>query len=128
MPRVGLGPNRSFLQRDRKPPWSHRAIWRQGPLTSCRRLARSSGLLAVNSLRCRRCHFANAPGPARRHLHRTGHIAVGAHIPDELTENKVSLGCVELNNKIRVFQRRAYGLRHEEYLRLKVLTCMLDPL
>ena len=32
------------------------------------------------------------------------------------------------NNKIRVFQRRAYGLRDEEYLRLKVLTCMLPPL
>jgi transposase len=44
-------------------------------------------------------------------------------------ENKVSLGFVEgLNNKIRVFQRRAYGLRDEEYLRLKVLTCMLPPL
>ena len=44
-------------------------------------------------------------------------------------ENKVSLGFVEgLNNKIRVFQRRAYGLRDQEYLRLKVLTCMLPPL
>jgi transposase len=44
-------------------------------------------------------------------------------------ENKVSLGFVEgLNNKIRVFQRRAYGLRDEEYLRLKVLTCMLPAL
>jgi len=44
-------------------------------------------------------------------------------------ENKVSLGFVEgLNNKIRVFQRRAYGLRDEEYLRLKVLTCMLSAL
>jgi transposase len=41
-------------------------------------------------------------------------------------ENKVSLGFVEgLNNKIRVIQRRAYGLRDEEYLRLKVLTSML---
>ncbi len=41
-------------------------------------------------------------------------------------ENKVALGFVEgLNNKIRVIQRRAYGLRDEEYLRLKVLTCML---
>ncbi len=41
-------------------------------------------------------------------------------------QNKVSLGFVEgLNNKIRVIQRRAYGLRDEEYLRLKVLTCML---
>ena len=44
-------------------------------------------------------------------------------------ENKVALGFVEgLNNKIRVVQRRAYGLRDEEYLRLKVLTMMLPPL
>jgi transposase len=44
-------------------------------------------------------------------------------------ENKVSLGFVEgLNNKIRVLQRRAYGLRDEEYLRLKVLTCMLPQI
>lgn len=41
-------------------------------------------------------------------------------------ENKVSLGFVEgLNNKIRVIQRRAYGLHDEEYLRLKVLTMTL---
>jgi len=45
------------------------------------------------------------------------------------SENKVALGFVEgLNNKVRVIQRRAYGLRDEEYLRLKVLTCMLPPL
>ena len=44
-------------------------------------------------------------------------------------ENKIALGFVEgLNNKIRVFQRRAYGLKDEEYLRLKVLTCMLPKL
>jgi transposase len=44
-------------------------------------------------------------------------------------ENKVSLGFVEgLNNKIRVFQRRAYGLKDEEYLRLKVLSCVLPVL
>lgn len=44
-------------------------------------------------------------------------------------ENKVSLGFVEgLNNRIRVFQRRAYGLKNEEYLRLKVLTCMLKEI
>ena len=44
-------------------------------------------------------------------------------------ENKVSLGFVEgLNNKIRVIQRRAYGLQDEEYLRLKVLTCMLPAI
>jgi transposase len=45
------------------------------------------------------------------------------------SEDKVSLGFVEgLNNKIRVIQRRSYGLRDQEYLRLKVLTCMLPAL
>lgn len=44
-------------------------------------------------------------------------------------ENKVPLGFVEgLNNKIRALQRRAYGFQDEEYLRLKVLTCMLPKL
>jgi transposase len=44
-------------------------------------------------------------------------------------ENKVSLGFVEgMNNKIRVIQRKAYGLRDEEYLRLKILTCMLKEI
>jgi transposase len=44
-------------------------------------------------------------------------------------ENKVALGFVEgLNNKIRVIQRRAYGLRDEEYLQLKILTCMLPEI
>ena len=42
---------------------------------------------------------------------------------------KVSLGFVEsFNNKIRVIQRRAYGLRDEEYPRLKILTCMLPEI
>jgi transposase len=44
-------------------------------------------------------------------------------------QNKVPLGFVEgVNNKIRVLQRRAYGLRDEEYLRLKILTCMLPEI
>jgi transposase len=44
-------------------------------------------------------------------------------------ENKVPLGFVEgINDKIRVIQRRAYGLRDEEYLRLKILTCMLPEI
>lgn len=43
--------------------------------------------------------------------------------------NKVSLGFVEgMNNKIRVIQRRTYGLRDEGYLRLKILTCMLKEI
>jgi transposase len=44
-------------------------------------------------------------------------------------QNKVPLGFVEgVNNKIRVLQRHAYGLRDEDYLRLKVLTCMLPEI
>lgn len=44
-------------------------------------------------------------------------------------ENKVPLGFVEgMNNKIRVIQRRAYGIRDEEYLRLKILTCKLPEI
>ena len=45
------------------------------------------------------------------------------------TDNKVALGFVEgMNNKIRELQRRAYGFQDEEYLRLKILTCMLPKL
>jgi transposase len=44
-------------------------------------------------------------------------------------ENKVPLGFVEgFNNKVRALQRRAYGFQDEEYLRLKILTCMLPKL
>jgi transposase len=44
-------------------------------------------------------------------------------------ENKVALGFVEgLNNKIRVIQRRSYGLRDEEYLKLKILTANIPEL
>ena len=51
---------------------------------------------------------------------------IAAYCPEE---NKVALGFVEgLNNKIRAIQRRAYGYRDEEYLRLKILTCMLPKL
>jgi transposase len=43
-------------------------------------------------------------------------------------ENKVALGFVEgLNNKIRIMQRCAYGLRDEEYVRLKLLTSSTLP-
>ena len=44
-------------------------------------------------------------------------------------QNTVALGFVEgPNNKIRVIQRRCYGIRDEEYLRLKILTNTLPPL
>jgi transposase len=43
--------------------------------------------------------------------------------PYFIAENKVKLGFVEgLNNKVRAIQRRAYGYRDEEYLKLKILT------
>ena len=44
-------------------------------------------------------------------------------------DHKVSLGFMEgLNNKIRVIQRRAYGIKDQEYLMLKVITsCIKEP-
>ncbi len=40
--------------------------------------------------------------------------------------HKVSLGFMEgLNNKIRVIQRRSYGIRNLEYLKLKVITSFI---
>jgi hypothetical protein len=46
-----------------------------------------------------------------------------------LEQHPYTSGAFEgLNNKIRVIQRRAYGLRDEDYLRLKILTCMLPML
>jgi transposase len=45
------------------------------------------------------------------------------------TDNQVARGFVAgLNNKIRERQRRADGFQDEEYLRLKILTCMLPKL
>lgn len=44
-------------------------------------------------------------------------------------DHKVSLGLVEgLNNKIRVLQRRAYGYRDEDYLKLKIIAAFLPAL
>lgn len=41
-------------------------------------------------------------------------------------DRKVSLGFMEgLNNKIRVIQRRAYGIKDQEYLMLKVITSFI---
>ena len=42
-----------------------------------------------------------------------------------LTSANFSGSPLDINNKIRVLQRRTYGLRDEEYLRLKILTSML---
>lgn len=44
-------------------------------------------------------------------------------------DNKISLGMVEgLNTKIRALQRRAYGYRDEDYLKLKIVAAFLPPL
>lgn len=44
-------------------------------------------------------------------------------------DNKISLGLVEgLNTKIRALQRRAYGYRDEDYLKLKIVAAFLPPL
>ncbi|MEW6187545.1 MAG: transposase [Thermodesulfobacteriota bacterium] len=43
--------------------------------------------------------------------------------------NKVSLGFVEgLNTKIRVIQCRAYGIKDQDYLRLKVLSSFIPDM
>jgi len=43
--------------------------------------------------------------------------------------HNIPLGFVEgFNNKIRTIQRRAYGLRDEEYLAVKILTSRLPEL
>jgi transposase len=53
----------------------------------------------------------------------------GLKVREPALENKVALAFVEgLNNTFRVLPRRVYGLRDEEYLRLKILTCMLPRL
>ena len=49
--------------------------------------------------------------------------------PHSQPTHNIPLGFVEgFNNKIRVLQRRAYGLRDEEYLKLKILTSGLPAL
>jgi len=46
----------------------------------------------------------------------------------EITEG-IPMGYVEgMNCKIRAIQKRAYGIRDEEYLRLKILTCTLPKI
>jgi transposase len=50
-------------------------------------------------------------------------------IISHLHQENIPLGFVEgMNNNIRVIQRRAYGIKDEEYLRLKILTCTLPKL
>jgi len=48
----------------------------------------------------------------------------------QVTENNANVffGTERLNTKIRVIQRRAYGIKNSEYLRLKALTFIEDDL
>ena len=48
----------------------------------------------------------------------------------EMEHNRRSLRLLVegVNNKIRVLQRRAYGYRDEEYLKLKIVAAFLPPL
>ena len=95
--------------------------------------------LEIRRVRCRGCGkvkqerfswLADNPFYTKRFAFFVGRRCRTSTIRDVAREvNKVSLGFVEgLNNKIRVIQRRAYGLRDEEYLRLKILTCMLPQI
>ena len=64
-----------------------------------------------------------------REIRPDGRDALGRHCQLLHAANEVPLGFVEgLNNRIRVRQRRAYGFPNEDYLRLKILTCMLPKL
>ena len=56
-------------------------------------------------------------------------VAATSGVAANRPKNEVSLGFVEgLNNEIRVSRRRAYGLRDEERLSLKILICTFPEL
>lgn len=66
---------------------------------------------------------------SRENLTRDGRQALKKLLAANTRLNTAPLSFVEgVNNKIRVIQRRAYGLKDEEYLRLKVLTCILPAI
>ena len=77
--------------------------------------------------------------PSRAEPSRAVRCGTQTRIPERLSspciaaycqlESTVALGFVEgLTNRIREILRRCYGLRDEEYRRLKILTCTLPPL
>jgi ribosomal protein S18 acetylase RimI-like enzyme len=74
----------------------------------------------------------DVPGPeALREVRRDDRAALGWHRrllqAREQGSPRLRRG-IELSNKISVIQRRAYGLRDTEYLRLKVLTTVLPQI
>ena len=56
--------------------------------------------------------------------------ACGQAVPDKAVAEmeRLRLLVEGVNNKIRVLQRRAYGYRDEEYLKLKIVAAFLPPL
>jgi len=83
-------------------------------------LGRSPDTATVDDLRRYQLHLVD---------HGTSPVSLNAAIAGLKFFFEVTLGFVGgFNNKIRVIQRRAYGLRDEEYLRLKIFTCMLPEL
>ncbi len=64
--------------------------------------------------------------PPSGHEHNEHWYGIAAYCKPE---NKIAMGfVVGVNKKIRVIQRRSYGLRDEDNLHLNILTCMFDPI
>jgi hypothetical protein len=91
----------------------------------CRSLPRGDEASAARDTRKSRCDRQRA---ARRRLPR------GAGDPDRNRAGPAmgaasrSSVLIRAGAMIRVIQRRAYGLRDEDHLRLKILTCMLPEI
>jgi hypothetical protein len=89
----------------------------------------SLGVLGAQVLRYLESPVALAASRILRDVRRYDRASLGRHRRLLQTENKIALGFVEgHNNKIRVIQRRSYGYRDEEYLKLKILTASLPEL
>ena len=97
------------------------------------RLADLSGIraLARQLSWVRRC-ACRTPGLAGEQLalHLAFCDACGQAVPDKAVAEmeRLRLLVEGVNNKIRVLQRRAYGYRAEEYLKLKIVAAFLPPL
>jgi hypothetical protein len=93
--------------------------------TECRRVRRDRPIWADSAL-C--CEHGERRMRSYRHLWALADSYL-FHTARDSCLIKVSLGfVVSLNNKARVIQRRCSGIRDEQYLRLKVLTCTLPPI
>ena len=93
-----------------------------------RRTASTLWLTEADGRTVDRVNFAC--GSSRKSVGKSGLETAGmfAQLAKAGTPGPKAIGIEGLNNRIRVIQRRSYGLRDEEYLRLKILTCMLPKL